>query len=420
MPPTSETLPAFDLPLIVQSHLRWDFVWQRPQQLLSRVARTQSVLFVEEPIIDADAAYCRLDLSQPHPGVYRAVPYLTRDFRVDDHALIRTRELITNVIGRGGPLAGRFDRPAQWFYSPMSAPVMLGAFHERVVIYDCMDELARFRYAPADIAHRERGLLRDADIVFAGGQQLYCAKSRLHRNVHFFGCGVDAAHFGQAALAETRIPDDARIAGQVLGYIGVIDERLDYALLERLADEIPAATVMMVGPVAKIDANELPRRANIRWLGQRDYAALPGYLKAFDVCLMPFALNEATQYINPTKTLEYMAAGKPIVSTPVADVVRQFADIVRVAPAGTHFVDAVREALATPDARRVEAGVRRGADASWDAIVSQMRHLIADVIAKRDWQTVAHHTHHELLRAASRLAHGAPLLVDDAGVAPAA
>jgi glycosyltransferase involved in cell wall biosynthesis len=352
--------------------------------------------------------------------VYRAVPYLTRDFHVDDMALIRTRELITNVIGRGGPLADRFNRPVQWFYSPMSAPIMLGAFHERAVVYDCMDELASFRYAPTDIAHRERGLLQSADIVFAGGQQLYCAKSRLHHNVHFFGCGVDVAHFGHAALAETRIPDDVRIAGKVLGYVGVIDERLDYALIEQLAVDIPDATIVLVGPVVKVNANELPRRANIRWLGQRDYADLPGYLKAFDVCLMPFALNEATQYINPTKTLEYMAAGRPIVSTPVTDVVRQFADIVRVAPAGTHFVDAVRWALAAPDRRLLEAGLRRSADASWDAIVTRMQRLIADVIVKGDWENVAPHPHREISRAASRLAHGAPLLVDDAGVAPAA
>jgi glycosyltransferase involved in cell wall biosynthesis len=238
--------------------------------------------------------------------------------------------------------------------------------------------------------------------------------------VHFFGCGVDVAHFGHAALAETRIPDDVRIAGKVLGYVGVIDERLDYALIEQLAVDIPDATIVLVGPVVKVNANELPRRANIRWLGQRDYADLPGYLKAFDVCLMPFALNEATQYINPTKTLEYMAAGRPIVSTPVTDVVRQFADIVRVAPAGTHFVDAVRWALAAPDRRLLEAGLRRSADASWDAIVTRMQRLIADVIVKGDWENVAPHPHREISRAASRLAHGAPLLVDDAGVAPAA
>jgi glycosyltransferase involved in cell wall biosynthesis len=244
-----------------------------------------------------------------------------------------------------------------------------------------MDELANFRFAPADIAERERLLLAEADVVFTGGYQLYESKSRHHANVHFFGCGVDVEHFGKARAAATEIPPEvARAPAPVLGYFGVIDERLDYGLVEALAKAFSNGSVVMAGPVVKVDPAELPRLPNIHWLGAQPYAALPALVKGFDVCLMPFALNEATRYINPTKTLEYMAGGKPIVSTPVADVVRNFGDIVRVAGTYDEFIEAVLQILAEPDPQRIAAGLQRADGATWDATVAAMRgHLLEAV-----------------------------------------
>jgi len=224
-------------------------------------------------------------------------------------------------------------------------------------------------------------LLAEADVVFAGGYRLYESKSRYHHNVHFFGCGVDVKHFGRARLAETLIPDDATgLQRPVFGYFGVIDERLDYELIGALAAARPNATVLMIGPVAKVDPRDLPQGPNIKWLGQRPYADLPRYLKAFDVCLMPFALNEATEYINPTKTLEYMASGKPIVSTPVADVVRNFTPIVSIARTPAEFVQAVTLAAAQTDEVLRAAGIKRAAGESWEAIVSRMREIIGAAV----------------------------------------
>jgi glycosyltransferase involved in cell wall biosynthesis len=266
----------------------------------------------------------------------------------------------------------------------MPVPEMLGAFGEEGVIYDCMDELAKFRFAPADMQRRERLLLSRADVVFTGGYRLFQSKSRYHDNVHFFGCGVDAGHFAPARLEETVIPEDAAaLPRPVLGYFGVIDERLDYELLRVLAAAFPEWTVLMIGPVAKVDPRELPQAPNIVWLGQRQYATLPCYLKAFDVCLMPFALNEATEFINPTKTLEYMAAGKPIVSTAVPDVVRNFTPVVRVAHNRPEFIEAVAAAVEHPDDAHCRAGVDRAAAASWESIVQRMRELIAVALAAR-------------------------------------
>lgn len=363
---------------IVHSHLRWDFVWQRPQQLLSRLAKHGPVLFVEEPIHDDQLATPRLELSRPHEGVYRAVPRLPVALRDHyDESIAVVRDLLIRQLADDGALGGLFHKPVHWFYTPMPAPAMIGAFDERAVVYDCMDELSKFRFAPTELIDRERYLLAEADVVFTGGHRLMQSKSRYHENVHFFGCGVDVAHFGRARSDELELPADmASITGPVVGYYGVIDERLDYDLIRTLAAELPGMQVVMVGPVVKVDPRELPQAPNLHWLGQRDYAQLPAYLKRFDVCLMPFALNEATEYINPTKTLEYMAGAKPIVSTPVADVVHHFTPVVAVAHSPEAFVAAVRRAAHAPDDVMIERGLELAAHSSWSSIVAQMERII--------------------------------------------
>ena len=368
-------------PLIVQSHLRWDFVWQRPQQLMSRFARTAPVLFVEEPLHLDDVVSNDLEITSPQSNVIRVVPRLRADCRGDYEKSIRAvRDALLAEMAPGGRLDGMFSNAVQWFWTPMPAPAMLGAFNETGVVYDCMDELAQFRHAPLELVERERLLLANADIVFTGGYKLFTSKSAHHSNVHFFGCGVDVAHFGAARLDDTPIPADARFDSRVAGYFGVIDERLDYELIRALAERNPDLQVLMVGPTAKVELSELPNAPNIHWLGQRKYEELPAYVKSFDVCLMPFALNEATEYINPTKTLEYMAAGKPIVSTAVPDVVRNFTPVVTVARSHEQFISGVHNAIAAPDGEMIQLGLEMAEASSWESIVAQMRSLIASAV----------------------------------------
>lgn len=356
-------------------------MWQRPQQLLSRLARTAPALFIEEPIFLDDASSDRIEITMPHKNVVRAVPRLRAQLREDyDKSIERVRDLVMKEIGPSGRLDGLFSNAVQWFYTPMPAPAMLGAFNEIGVVYDCMDELAQFRHAPPDLIRRERLLMSNADIVFTGGYRLFTSKSAHHSNVHFFGCGVDAQHFSAARDPRTTIPADAQFGSPVAGYFGVIDERLDYHLIRALAEAYPDLSIVMVGPTAKVDPEELPRASNIHWLGQRSYEELPRYVKGFDVCLMPFALNEATEYINPTKTLEYMAAGKPIVSTAVADVVRNFTPIVTVANTQQEFLDAVMREAAHSDATRIADGIEMASQSSWESIVGKMRALISEAV----------------------------------------
>ena len=376
---------------IVHSHLRWDFVWQRPQQILSRLAQRSHVLFVEEPVYLDDIPAARLDVSLPLPRVHRAVPMLPGSLRGQyDASIAVIRDLVRKQIAADGPLGGAFQRPVQWFYTPMPAPAMLGAFDERAVVYDCMDELSKFRFAPTELVDRERYLVANADVVFTGGYKLWQAKSRHHANVHFFGCGVDVDHFARARSEDLALaPELVGLRRKVMGYFGVIDERIDYDLLAKLAHENSDAELVMVGPVVKVDPNDLPQGPNIRWLGQRQYAELPSYVKGFDVCLMPFALNEATEYINPTKTLEYMAAGKPIVSTAVSDVVHNFTPVVTVAETDDDFVTATAAAMHNPDAAMIARGVEQARANTWESIVARMERIVREALRSRSERGIA-------------------------------
>jgi glycosyltransferase involved in cell wall biosynthesis len=373
-----------DYPLIVHCHLCWDWVWQRPQQFLSRLSARHKILFVETigPDPQLASAVARFWTAPNFPNV-TILRLQFPAWRWVDGAYVdrERRRLVKEFIA--GPGAGQFENPVQWFYDPMAVPAFLGQMDEIGVVYDCMDELSKFRSAPPQIKMRERKLLAAADVVFTGGRKLWQAKKLQNENCHFYGCGVDVAHFGCARKNETKIPDDiASLKKPVLGYFGVVDERMDYELLVKLAEANPDWSIAMVGPQIKVDS--VPQRPNLHWLGQKNYTELPAYCKAFDVCMMPFALNEATEFINPTKALEYMATGRPIVSSAVADVVTNFGAVVSIARSHHEFIALCREAIAKANSARIEAGLKQAAENSWDSIVAQLDQHVADALAPKE------------------------------------
>jgi glycosyltransferase involved in cell wall biosynthesis len=265
----------------------------------------------------------------------------------------------------------------------MDSAWSLGYIPNRGVVYDCMDELNQFSGAPRTLVSNEARLIKHADIVFTGGFELGEKKKKQHENVHIFGCGVEFDHFGKAADPTTLIPPDIDfMARPILGWFGVVDERVDYAMVGEMARMRPDWSFAMVGPVVKVDPNLLPHSPNLFWLGGRDYQQLPHYCRAFDVNMMCFANNAATQYINPTKGLEYMATGKPIVSTPVRDVVRQWSDIVYLAKNAEEFVKAAEEALKNPVSDRVTRGLELAKQSSWETTVANMQQLIKQAIGR--------------------------------------
>lgn len=375
--------PRADYPIIVHCHLCWDWVWQRPQQFLSRVSTRHKVLFVEtigpDPQLSSPVARFWNPPSFPNVTILRLQFPL---WRWSEGAFIdrERRRLVKEFLA--GPAAGEFLNPVQWFYDPMAIPAFLGQMDEIAVVYDCMDELSKFREAPPEMSARERALLTEADVVFTGGRKLWESKKSLNRNCYFYGCGVDATHFGNARDPQTNIPGDiVSFRKPVLGYFGVVDERMDYDLLVKLAEANPDWSIAMVGPTLKV--HHFPNLPNLHWLGKKEYADLPAYCKAFDVCLMPFALNEATEFINPTKALEYMATGKPIVSSAIGDVVTNFDSVVKIARSHEEFISLCRAAIEKPDAAAIEKGLKKAADNSWDSIVSQLESHIATALERK-------------------------------------
>ncbi|WP_296578556.1 glycosyltransferase [Phreatobacter sp.] len=302
--------------LVCFSHLRWDFVFQRPQHLLSRAALDHDVYFIEEPILE-EGARPQLRASRRPEGVTVIVPVLPP---AGEHAAaVMIAELLLPIL----PPSTR--QRILWYYTPM-AMAFSREVEAEVVVYDNMDELSAFRGAPARLLELEAELFARADLVFTGGMSLYAAKRRRHHNVHPFPSSIDVAHFDQARRSPAEPADQAGIGAPRAGFFGVIDERMDLDLVAETARLRPDWQFVMIGPVTKIDPASLPRAANIHWLGRKSYMELPGYLGGWDVGLMPFALNESTRFISPTKTPEFLAAGLPVLSTAIADVITPYGE----------------------------------------------------------------------------------------------
>jgi beta-glucosidase/6-phospho-beta-glucosidase/beta-galactosidase len=386
LPSSSDDMSLDRYGIVVFSHLRWGFVWQRPQQFLSRFAKKHPVLFVEEPVFDKpEGAEPDLQFHAVMPNVTVMCPHVSASWNRNPKLPNKLREWAREAIERMNDNGGAFDRPVLWYYSPMDSAWSLGHFENRGVVYDCMDELSQFTGAPKQLVNNESRLIEHADIVFTGGYELGAKKKRQHDNVHIFGCGVEFAHFNKAQDPHTTIPPDIDfMARPILGWFGVVDERVDYAMIGEMARMRPDWSFAMVGPVVKVDPNLLPHSPNLFWMGGRDYQQLPNYCAAFDVNMMCFANNAATQYINPTKGLEYMATGKPIVSTPVRDVVRQWSDIVDLAKNAEEFVTAAQRALENPDEDRITRGLELARKSSWENTVATMQGLIRDAISKKE------------------------------------
>jgi glycosyltransferase involved in cell wall biosynthesis len=352
---------------------------------LSRLSLDHEILFVEtlgpDPGLAAPTARYRVLDSHPRITVLQ-VQFPSWRWGDGDYVDLERRRLVQDFV-RSGPVRGRFERPVQWFYDPMAVTAFAGQMDEIVTVYDCMDELSQFKGAPPNLRERELQLLAVADVVFTGGRRLWEAKRRRNPNCHFYGCGVDVGHFSKARRAETALPPELAERPQpILGYFGVVDERMDYELVADLADADPNWSVVMVGPVTKVDPASLPQRPNLHWLGGRDYAQLPMYCKAFDVCLMPFALNASTEYINPTKALEYMATARPIVSTAVPDVVRNFGEVVQIADRGS-FIELCRRAATERNAEALERGLAMAQANTWESIVAKLEHHLAEAVRVR-------------------------------------
>ena len=364
--------------VICFSHLRWNFVFQRPQHLMTRCARDCARLFfVEEPVHeDGIAPHLQIEMSR---GVRVVVPHLPSGLEHGESQHLQ-RRLLNELLARE-----QVQNFVAWYYTPMAL-----AFSDHLtpmaVIYDCMDELSAFKGAPAVLKDREAVLLSRAGLVLTGGQSLYEAKRHQHHNIHPFPSSVDVAHFAQARTVSEAPADQALIPRPRLGFFGVIDERMDIELLDGVAAARPDWHLVMLGPVVKIDPAHLPRRSNIHYLGSKRYEELPAYLAGWDVALLPFARNEATRFISPTKTPEYMAAARPVVSTSIRDVVRPYGQqgLVRIADSVPAFVEACAAAMAEDPAARIRQADAFLRQTSWDGTWLRIRVLVEALLRTQE------------------------------------
>lgn len=363
--------------VICFSHLRWNFVFQRPQHLLTRWAQDVPVYYFEEPEFgDQDT----ISLSETKDG---NVTVLTPRLK---HGMSETE--INNYVEL---LLLRFIKMKKitnyiaWYYTPMAIS-FTHSLNPTLIIYDCMDELSGFKGAHPDLTKNERALIKMADVVFTGGHHLYEHKKHLHENIHPFPSSIDREHF-ESGLNDADPYDQRNIPHPRAGFYGVIDERLDIELLDKLALAMPDFHFVMIGPVVKIDPASLPRHFNIHYLGQKSYKELPAYLANWDVAILPFARNDSTKFISPTKTPEYLAAGKPVVSTSIRDVVKPYGEdnIVQIADTAPSFADAIRYALRQCEdetwQKKVSEMLRTN---SWDLTYDKMRKIVGKSLMQKD------------------------------------
>ncbi|MFY9555723.1 MAG: glycosyltransferase family 1 protein [Blastocatellia bacterium] len=370
--------------IVCLSHLRWDFVYQRPQHLLSRCARERRVFFFEEPLF-TPGAVPTLDVRMRENGVCIVTPRLAEG--LSDSEIQEAQQILIKDLFRECDIRDHI----LWYYTP-TALTFTRHLEPLAIVYDCMDELTGFKGAPSNLKQLEAELFAHADVVFTGGRSLYEAKRHSHSNIHACPSSIDSDHFGQARLSPPDPADQVSIAHPRLGFFGVIDERMDCELLAGIADARPEWQLIMIGPVVKIDESVLPRRSNIHYLGGKGYDELPRYIAGWDAALLLFAHNESTRFISPTKTPEYLAAGKPVISTSILDVVSPYGEmgLVRVADGVKDFVAAIEAAL-NEDARSpewLERVDRFLAKESWDSTWLRMMRLMDSAIGARTDETV--------------------------------
>ena len=354
--------------LLCFSHLRWDFVYQRPQHILALASRTNQLIYFEEPVFeDVQQAFMRIN--DVAPSIKVITPVLTTGTGAADADQTQRRFLDLLVASTPQNLL------TTWYYTPMAL-----RFSDHILcdvcVYDCMDELSAFKNAPPELVEMEKRLLERADVVFTGGQSLYEAKKAMHGSMFPFPSSIDLTHFHQARGPGKDPIDQAQIPHPRVGYFGVIDERLDVALVARTARSMPDVHFIMIGPVVKIDPAGLPQADNLHWLGAKSYAELPSYLRHWDAGWMPFALNAATRYISPTKTPEFLAAGVPLVSTAIVDVVRTYG--------AEGLVDIV-------DAEDAEARLRALLVRPRDSLLTAIDAYLMDMSWENTWTAMAGH-----------------------------
>ncbi|AEI48998.1 glycosyltransferase family 1 protein [Runella slithyformis] len=355
-------------------HLRWNFVHQRPQHLMTRFAKKSRVFFVEEPVYYDGVD--KLSIQHPQKNVWTVVPYLNESARGME-AEQRQIRLLANLFK-----SQQIYNYIFWYYTPLALSVSRG-FKATLTVYDCMDELSAFKFAPVELKLKEKELIEKADVVFTGGKSIYQSKKNLHDYIFCFPSSIDKEHFMQARTLTEEPADQAGIPHPRIGFYGVVDERFDLDLLDKVSEIRRDWQFVIIGPVVKIDSHSLPQRENIHYLGAKTYQELPHYLSGWDIATCPFARNESTRYISPTKTPEYLAGGKPVISTAIKDVVDTYGknSLVHIIDTPEEFIACAENELSHAEKstwmKEVDYFLMEDSwDNTWESMLSLIKHKL--------------------------------------------
>ena len=357
--------------LICFSHLRWDFVYHRPQHLLTRFATKFRVFYIEDPIFyEGDDKY---EVFITKSNVWRVIPMLSK------------RKLRTSIVNRQkfllNSLFSIFEIKEYifWYYNPQALDIS-NHFSPLKIIYDCVEEISVQKNFTPQLEKLEKELLSKSDLVFTSGINLFNSKRKFNNNIHLFPCSLDKEHFSKARFHLVEPPDQSSIPHPRIGYFGVIDERFDYKLLAEVAKARPHWHFIIIGPVVRIDKSELPQNKNIHYLGGKSYDILPKYLSRWEVAMIPYKNNLTTHFINPAKTPEYLAGGKPVISTSITDIKKSFGDkkLVTIVNTSFQFINGIEHELHGKNKKewlqKVDVFLNT---TSWDKTYSNMLHLIS-------------------------------------------
>jgi glycosyltransferase involved in cell wall biosynthesis len=365
--------------LLCFSHIRWNFVYQRPQHLMSRFALYNRVFIIEEPKIGGDTDYYEINKDATGHNLWIVNLYISKD-NSPEKINSMLKALLDSMVFNNS-----IKNYLAWYYTPM-ALAYSDHLHPSLIVYDCMDELSAFKFAPPELKKLETELFKCADLVFTGGHSLYNAKKKLHANIHSFPSSIDKAHFHSARIKETEPADQLNIPHPRFGFYGVIDERFHISLIDQLSSLRPGWQFIFIGPIIKIDPASLPAKDNIHYLGSKTYQELPAYLSGWDIAILPFELNESTRYISPTKTPEYLAGGKPVISTSINDVVSPYGDLglVHIADTAEEFVTAAEKIFSEEDRTEWKAKVDKHLEGlSWNKTWHDMTALIEEALENK-------------------------------------
>ncbi|GEM_PF-200667 len=390
------------------STIDWDFLWQGHQEIMSTfAAQGNRVLFVENTGVrtptwrDLPRLRQRIrnwrrgvqGIRQERENLYVYSPILL-PFPYSRLAQWINRRIFLRTIRRWMVLM-QARQPIIWTFLPTGLALdVIRSVPHRLVVYYCIDNFEESSpEAKRKVGPSEQRVLREADLVFVTSEALAdrCAPAHGTRP-HWFPFGVALRDFPSAASTSTAVPADlAQLRRPLIGYVGGIHQWLDQALVRSVAQQLPEHSFALVGPI-QTDVSALTGLPNVHLLGAKSHEALSEYIQAFDACLIPYRLTEYTRYVYPTKLNEYFALGKPVIATPIQEIVTfntRYQDPVRIGESAEAFAAHIRAAV-SENGDHADARRRIAQQNSWEARIEAMSRLIQEELDRRTHERQIH------------------------------